>query len=253
MFEAEQEIIKSIYLNDEIKAKKRFEEIINNLSEYDLGSYSYIRAMKNYLISLNTLLYQNFYCRNCKKEAFKKRNSFMKEIELASDFMETYDIGFKMIEYYIYLYSKNSIKTDNQIINDILCYINSNSSRELELGDIAKKYNMSTNYLSTIFKEYVGESFSKYLNIVRIKKAKDYLLNTNNSILEISIECGFNSQSYFNYVFKKLEGISPGEYRKISVKNELAEENIDKKKEKNSIKDKLIKNRIMNSIIFDGS
>ena len=215
MLESEKNIIKYVGIKDRRNAVRSYKEVIENLQDYDLGSYSNIRCLKNYLISLNTLLYQHHSQKSCKNEIFKKRNSLLKEIELASNIEETYRIGIEMLDFYIELNSEHIKKTDSRIINDIIFYINMNSSKNLDLRKLSEKYELSVNYLSTIFKEYVGESFSKYVNRVRIIKAKELLEHTGNSILEIAMDCGFNSQSYFNYVFKNLEDMSPREYRKI--------------------------------------
>jgi AraC-like DNA-binding protein len=50
---------------------------------------------------------------------------------------------------------------------------------------------------------------------LKIEKAKELLAKTNLSILDITVECGFNSQSYFSTVFSGFEGMTPNQYRKI--------------------------------------
>ncbi|MBW2096979.1 MAG: helix-turn-helix transcriptional regulator, partial [Deltaproteobacteria bacterium] len=61
-------------------------------------------------------------------------------------------------------------------------------------------------------KSETGINFTEYLIHFRIEKAKELLLNTSKNISEIAYEVGFNSQSYFGYLFKKCEKISPGKF-----------------------------------------
>jgi YesN/AraC family two-component response regulator len=67
----------------------------------------------------------------------------------------------------------------------------------------------------------MGVTFTDYLNNVRIKVSKDLLISTNLSLLDISLYSGFEDQSYFTKVFKKIESCTPKEYRKMmQLKNE---------------------------------
>ena len=63
------------------------------------------------------------------------------------------------------------------------------------------------------FKEYTGKTVNEYLTEYRIYIAKQLLEDTEKSILEIALECGFNEASYFIRIFKRQTGISPLKYR----------------------------------------
>ena len=67
--------------------------------------------------------------------------------------------------------------------------------------------------LSKIFKEETQKSISAYINYVRIENAKKLLTTTDISLVDLAYIVGFEEQSYFTKVFKKLEGIAPGKYR----------------------------------------
>ncbi|WP_106791816.1 helix-turn-helix domain-containing protein [Aquimarina sp. Aq78] len=89
----------------------------------------------------------------------------------------------------------------------------------LGLDSMAKKLNISGNYLSQLVNKLSGYNFTDYVNRYRIKDAKFKLRNPNfinYTIIAIALESGFNSKSTFYSAFKKLTGISPKEYRKIS-------------------------------------
>ena len=64
------------------------------------------------------------------------------------------------------------------------------------------------------FKRTVGKTLRDYIEEQRIKKATDLLLTTNYSFTQIAYECGFSSQSYFSYVFKRRMNLAPREYAK---------------------------------------
>ena len=84
------------------------------------------------------------------------------------------------------------------------------------LNAAADHLGLSPAYLSKIFPQKMGKTFTEYLSEIRIDEAKRLLRESENDILEISRACGFNSANYFCRVFKKLTGISPSDYR-VSV------------------------------------
>ncbi|GFZ31942.1 hypothetical protein CSC2_24680 [Clostridium zeae] len=100
------------------------------------------------------------------------------------------------------------------LFKDIEKYIVDNMVEELDLDTVAAKFNLSCYYFSRTFKEIIGYNFSDYINILRIKKAKELLRDNSISIKEVCFSVGYNDPNYFSKVFKKYEGRSPTEYRK---------------------------------------
>lgn len=98
-------------------------------------------------------------------------------------------------------------------------FIENNFSLDICLLDIAKSANLSPNYFHKKFKEIYGITPQKYLFDARMENAKYLLLNSDYSISEIAIRCGFNSQTYFNYQFKNSQKITPFSYRKNHLKD----------------------------------
>ncbi|WP_158301547.1 AraC family transcriptional regulator [Paenibacillus mesophilus] len=68
-------------------------------------------------------------------------------------------------------------------------------------------------YLCQLFKKYSGMTISAYLQQLRIQKAKHLLRDSNKSIMEISAEIGMEDSVYFGRMFKKIEGLTPTQYR----------------------------------------
>jgi len=92
-------------------------------------------------------------------------------------------------------------------------FINARKGEDMGLGDVAKMVNMSTCHFCKMFKRATGMTFTAYLSLVRVAKAKTLLLNANLRVSEIAFEAGFQSLPHFNRVFRKLAGESPSQYR----------------------------------------
>ena len=102
------------------------------------------------------------------------------------------------------------------LIHQCIQYINTNYSSPLTLEEIARIVCLSPDYLSKIFKQETGTTFSRYLNDVRIARAKELIRQSRLRMTDISSMVGYDDQSYFTKVFTKTVGVSPSEYRKKS-------------------------------------
>lgn len=102
-------------------------------------------------------------------------------------------------------------------LKKILSYIRENYDKQIALTDMAKHAEMSFKYFGTFFKGMTGKTPVDYLNEYRIEKASRKLMNTDMSITEIAYSCGFNDLSYFIKMFKRINKVSPGKYRKDRI------------------------------------
>ncbi len=107
--------------------------------------------------------------------------------------------------------------SQERTISEIKKYIKSNLGRSLSLDEIANHVNYNSTYISRLFRQLTGENISRYIVEQKIEKAKEYLSETNESIQTISEKLGFETSQYFSNVFKKRTGISPREYRNLSL------------------------------------
>ena len=115
-------------------------------------------------------------------------------------------------------YNTNSEILD--IVSNAKNYISQNYTEHINLKDIAASVNLSASYLHSLYTKNEGLTPHNYLTKKRIDAAKDMLLTQQSlSMSDIAAKCGFENQSYFNYVFKKETGMTPTEYKKISNKN----------------------------------
>lgn len=99
-------------------------------------------------------------------------------------------------------------------IDDVIKYIDDNFSRKISLEELAKVSNFSKYHFCRVFSSIVGMTPYSFLNRRRLNTSVEYLLNTDKTVLEISMLCGFDSASSFNQAFKKLYGSTPGDVRK---------------------------------------
>ncbi|MBR1771991.1 MAG: helix-turn-helix domain-containing protein [Lachnospiraceae bacterium] len=94
-------------------------------------------------------------------------------------------------------------------------YLDEHYAEKITLDALAEHFFINKFYLTRIFKEQFGESVTEYLLQVRITRAKQMLRFTDQSIEEIAHACGMHDANYFSRVFKRVEGTSPGEFRKV--------------------------------------
>ncbi|MDY2840711.1 MAG: response regulator [Treponema sp.] len=93
-------------------------------------------------------------------------------------------------------------------------YINKNyGSLDTHLTSVAEQVNLSPNHFSTIFSQECGMTFIEYLTNIRIENAKKLLKETEMKGADIAYECGFNNPHYFSFIFKKITGLTPSEYK----------------------------------------
>lgn len=95
----------------------------------------------------------------------------------------------------------------------LLKYMGSHYTDNLTLDTVAKSLGFSKFYISRLFSKKIGYQFNEYINMLRINMAQTLLAETNLSIVNIALECGFDSQRNFNRVFRNLISLTPSEYR----------------------------------------
>lgn len=121
-------------------------------------------------------------------------------------------------------------KTEDQNDVDIVqlkikTYLEENYSKDLSLENLADYLGHSFKYTSILFKKVMGDNFKNYLNLYRIKRAKELMYNDKSlKIKDIASLVGCNSSNTFIRIFRKYEGVSPTQY--LSENEEFEIENI---------------------------
>lgn len=109
---------------------------------------------------------------------------------------------------------KNTRSLDKMKI--ILKYIERNYMEKISISEIADRVEFSESHFMRYFKENMGTSFIDYLREYRLTMAARLLVASDDTILSIAEEVGFDNLSYFNRVFKKHYGVTPSQYRRLT-------------------------------------
>ncbi len=105
-------------------------------------------------------------------------------------------------------------KRDNEEqAKDILRYIHEHYAENLRIETIARKTCISRSEVFRCFQKYTGQNPIGYLNEYRLSHAVNLLLETDKTVTQIALECGFSSSSYFGKIFKSKYAISPARFR----------------------------------------
>lgn len=109
---------------------------------------------------------------------------------------------------------KESSSTGNRkIIDEVKSYIDKNYSQDISLDEVSSKVSLSPSYLSYLFKNASGETYTEYLQKARMKGARRLLRRSDLKVYEIAGMVGYNEYKYFSQQFKKIVGMTPGDYR----------------------------------------
>lgn len=95
----------------------------------------------------------------------------------------------------------------------VLDYIDAHLDRNIKLKNLAQLLDMSQFYFSRLFKQSIGLAPYQYLIQQRVERAKKLLKQTDRSIVDIALDCGFNSHSHLSKQFRQLTGMTPKAYR----------------------------------------
>ncbi len=106
----------------------------------------------------------------------------------------------------------------NGVIEQAVAYIRENFASDISLCALAKRYSVSPEHFSRMFKKETGLGFSKYLNSLRLQHAEQLLKSSKQqNITEIAESCGFEDSNYFSKKFKEVYGTSPKKVQKREI------------------------------------
>ncbi|WP_167858966.1 helix-turn-helix domain-containing protein [Paenibacillus cymbidii] len=112
------------------------------------------------------------------------------------------------------LMAKKQSHKSGSLVALIQSYVEEHYTSDLSLEKIAEEMDISVKYASRVFKDKIGVNLTDYISQLRIAKAKELLLHTNRSIQDITEQVGYFSRTTFLRTFKRMEGVSPQEFRK---------------------------------------
>ena len=175
--------INGILLENIIRGDKHIADIMNSIYvEYKKNNIFGLLMMKSYMYNLVAYLIENYT-----SSRISKKESALQEAKLAR-------------------------------LNKVIEHITQNYGEKITTLELAGMCYLSEAHFCRFFKKYIGKSATEYINEYRIEKASILLTSTSESISYISSEVGFDDANYFSRTFKRIKGMSPGEFRRF--KNE---------------------------------
>ena len=93
-------------------------------------------------------------------------------------------------------------------------FIEEHYREDISAADLSERFGLSASYISSLLKTALGVRYSDYVAGLRLNHAKELLATTHMTVKDITVECGWYSQSYFTKLFIEREGCTPVEYRK---------------------------------------
>ncbi|MGL5313258.1 MAG: PocR ligand-binding domain-containing protein [Peptostreptococcaceae bacterium] len=189
------------------------ESLVEEYSKIEVKSYDEVEAAANLMYQMANYIVEKTFLNNMKKELNHKTEKLKEESEIRSELEKSLreekekknkdEISPKVSNRRVY-----SVEIEKAIE-----YIENNIKRPITLDDVASHINLSTHYLSKLFKKEMDVNFITYLTERRIEIAKEMLLDPNIPIVNIAVDLSYNQPNYFSKVFKKTVGLTPTEYR----------------------------------------
>ena len=180
-----------------------------------------IRNAKNYGIIMNTLLRKAAERGGVHPVYLDKISSdFASKIEQMSDLNESASLMCEMFRSYCRLVRKHSMRSYSPLVQKTVLIIDSDLSADLSLSSLAALQDVSSGYLSAVFKRETGKTLSEYVRERRIKHAAHLLATTSLQIQTIALHCGILDVQYFSKLFKREIGKTPKEYREEQKRSE---------------------------------
>lgn len=197
---------------------------INMLKSYDTDGalLKYIAPLLNHEHELPIIIQDNI---ECYKSIF---NTIEKIIYCYYEKDIAYELELKslLFNFFALLYKNNLIekqKNKNTLtINNTdkikltLNYINEHYSEDISINTLSELCEYSEYHFMRFFKKHIGLTCIQYINNLRLEKSSILLTSTNNPIMDISLEVGFDNLSYFNKLFKRKYNLTPKEFRNVN-------------------------------------
>lgn len=193
---------------DRVKAKKYALSLLQAVHKKNISHRQLLTFVSNIYYAM-TFNLQGQSDSNVQVETAELKIDYLREITILEDMFE---FLVSMIDYFIEELSTDLI-APKKLIPYVLDWIHHHYQGQLKFRDFANEYHVSLSYLSREFKEQTGSTFSEYMMNYRVKKAKEYFNQGVQRTVEVSKLVGYEDDKYFQTVFKRVEGISPAQYK----------------------------------------
>ena len=210
----EKELIAYVQTGDNQNAKRILNNILGEIFSFSSGDLDIIKAKLYELTAIlmraavdigapleNMAEYIKMY-----NKILAQETTFEDLCYLTSEIMDVF---------MAIVYDNRSKKQTNKNLVNAIHYIKENFKEDINLKVVSSNVFVSSYYLSHLFREEMGMTFSDYLNKVRMEESVNLLKDKSLKIQEIAYAVGFNDANYFAKSFKKFYGISPKNYMQI--------------------------------------
>ncbi|MCJ7840605.1 helix-turn-helix domain-containing protein [Lederbergia sp. NSJ-179] len=201
-------LAQSLKQGDQVVALETLHAMLSNLVEAEIS----IQALKYICFDIiNTVI----------KTAMELQlTENMDDFKEVGEFHSVEQLGQRLSPIILEICQRVGDKMENRSQNlrkDLLSYIQEHfKDYDLSLEGLADHFELSVPYLSKFIKEQTGETFTQYVLSLRMEEVKKQLRETNQPIKEIVAHVGYKDVANFTRRFKQLEGVTPGQYRKLN-------------------------------------
>jgi len=216
--ESEQELLGKVKIGDRTGAKEILNSILGTILFHNPGDLGVLKAR---LLELLSILSRSAVEGGVNIDVMLEKNlayvNKVMEIDSQEDLCAW--ISTALNEFIELVYSSQDAKKVTQI-RPAINYIDANYDKPISLAEVAKASYLSVSRLAHLFKEQMGITIIDYLTGVRIERAKQLLLSTEQNCTEICFQVGYNNQSYFTRTFKEQVGMTPRQFRVRNLRRE---------------------------------
>ena len=213
------------YQNEEYRLKDNDCVFINCQNEYSHTSDNWKIAWVHFNGKNLNSIFNKYLERDGKITFSSNNNNYLNIINSiyniadSSDYLKDMNIYTELVNLLNNLMAETIYEDSNKNrkynLDSIKQYIDNSYLENISLDQISAQFYINKFYLTRAFKEKYGTTINNYILEKRITKSKELLRFTDDSIEDIAIVCGIKDPNYFSRVFKKIEGITPKEYRKM--------------------------------------
>lgn len=199
-------------LSEELKIKFELE-----YSKLPVVKFDKIKSIAQMMFHISNYIVEEAILKMSLNEVCDKNNENSKVQNNDSKYIDTEVVKEVSFDSDVNLKTNKKSEEESPIIKAIE-YIDNNIYENITLDKISFVCNLSQCYFSKLFKKETGVNFVEYLNMKKISKAKQLLMNTDKPINNISLDLGFEDCGYFIRIFKKIEGTTPKKFRDMNKK-----------------------------------
>ncbi|QHW32834.1 response regulator [Paenibacillus rhizovicinus] len=201
-------IVKLMELGDSAKVGAYMNRILDVLLTQEPASFSYVQAFG---MSFLSELIRNL---KWKDDADGEMNILMWRRML--DCSSTGQIVLLLVDYvdrYMTIEKKERMNQQHNLISRIAAFIEERLQENWTVKQLAEEFSLNASYLSVLFKREMGKTISEFVQEIRIDRARRLLKDPGIKVYEVADRVGIQTSAYFTYLFKKMVGCTPQEYR----------------------------------------